>query len=49
MASLFNELPAFLPTVVPAQAGSNMIVNGAIFAALAGAVIFAVCRSSNRN
>jgi hypothetical protein len=49
VASLLSEPLAFVPTVLPAQAGSNMIVNGAIFAVLAGAVIFAVCRSSNRN
>jgi hypothetical protein len=34
---------------VPAQLASGTIVNGVLFAALAGAAIFAICRSSNRN
>ena len=47
MTASFREL---VIAVLPAQAGgSNLIVNGILFAALAGAAIFAVCRSSGRN
>ena len=42
-------LPPDLPFVPLAQAGGGYVVNGLIFAALAGAAIFAVCRSSRRS
>lgn len=45
-------LSASLPVAVlfvPAQLTSGTIVNGVLFAALAGAAIFAICRSSRRN
>ena len=35
--------------MVPAQVGSRLWLEGLIFAVLAGAVLYAVCRSSNRN
>ncbi len=48
-ASFHDSAAALLPVILPAQAGSGLIVNGVLVAALAGAVIFAVCRSSRRN
>ena len=36
-------------TTVPAQVGSRLWLEGLIFVALAGVVLFAVCRSSNRS
>jgi hypothetical protein len=35
--------------VIPAQIGSSPWLEGGIFVVLAGAVLFAVCRSSRRN
>lgn len=40
---------AVVMAFIPAQLASGTIVNGVLFAVLAGAVIFAVCRSSSRN
>ena len=46
LAATAETLP---PAMILAQITSGLIVNGVLFAALAGGVLYAVCRSSNRN
>ena len=49
IATLLGVFAVLPPAMIPAQITSGLIVNGVLFAALAGGVLYAVCRSSNRN
>ena len=50
MTMLINPLaPAAGLLAVPAQVGGSPWLEGGIFVILMGAVLFAICRSSNRN